>query len=125
MSILVNADGSPKTYAVVDPQAKTVLATFNWVGAAAKGMEKLKKAGGVDDLMLHNLTHPKCPDWLKEIVTSDVVYCSGKAASFEAQAAGLRNKAATLVAEAEDWGRRAAEWRELAVAASGPEGPGI
>jgi hypothetical protein len=53
MSLLVNADGRPKTYVVVDNRARTVVAAFNWVGEADRGLKELRK-DGADDLTLHN-----------------------------------------------------------------------
>jgi len=124
MSMFVNENGSLKTYAVVDTRAETVLATFNYVGEADKGMKALIK-DGAGDLALHNITHPKCPDWLQDLIRSDSEYCSRKAADLDARAASLRRKAAAIVEEAEGYEGRAAKWRELAEAASAPSGPGM
>lgn len=108
MSLLVNANGRPKTYVVVNTRTRTVVAAFNWVGEAMKAVTR----DGAVDLTLHNITHPKCPDWLKELVRSDRVYCSRKAEDLDANAAALRRKATDLVAQAEEYERRAAEWRD-------------
>jgi hypothetical protein len=118
MSLLVNADGSLKTYAVVNNRARTVVAAFNTIQKADKGLKELQK-DGADDLTLHNITHPKCPDWLQEIIRSR------KAEIFDAEAAALRRKATDLVAQAEEVERRASEWREFSECASVPSGPGL
>jgi hypothetical protein len=126
MSLLVNENGSLKTYAVVDNRTKAVVAAFNYVGQAHKGfieLQKLRK-DGADDLAFHNITHPKCPDWLQEIVRSDQDYCSQMAKDLDKDAAALRRKAADLVAQAEELERNAAKWRELSESASVPSGPG-
>ena len=132
MSIFVNDDGTLKTYAVVITSQKKVIAAFNWVGEAAKckgnaqdsgDAEMLK--GGTEDIELHNLTHPKCPDWLQELVRSDPAYCAGKAKKYDAFAAGLRAKAAKLVAEATEYEASAAEWRGRSEAVAAQRPPGM
>lgn len=124
MSLLLNEDGSVKTYVVVDPHARTVLAAFNTVQRADKGLRELEKAGA-ENLSLHNMTHPKCPDWVMDFVRSDPDYCSRMAADNDKRAAALRRKAADLVSQAEGNERRAANWRELSEAASVPSVPGM
>jgi hypothetical protein len=127
MSLLVNENGSLKTYAVVDNRTRTVVAAFNYVQQAHKGFIELQKArkDGADDLAFHNITHPMGPDWLQEIVRSDQDYCSQMAKDFDKGAAALRRKAADLVAQAEGLERHAAEWRELFESASVPSSPGL
>jgi hypothetical protein len=73
MSLLVNENGSLKTYAVVDNRMRTMVAAFNYVQQAQKGLIELQKLrkDAADDLTFHNITHPMCPDWLQEIVRSD------------------------------------------------------
>jgi hypothetical protein len=125
MSLLVNANGSLKTYAVVDNRARTMVAAFNTVQQADKGLKELQKDRPRDDLSLHNITHPKCPDWLQELVRSDEAYCSRRAADFDKEAAALRRNAADLVARAEGYEKRAADWRGLSWSPSVPSGPGM
>lgn len=121
MSLLVDPDGSLKNYVVVNTREETVLAAYNWVGEAGKGMKELAK-GGVSDLALYNITH-SCPDWLKEWVRSDSEYCSRKADGIEKRAAALRRQAANLLDQAEEMERRAAKWRELSRPDEAPIGP--
>ncbi|MGY3582044.1 hypothetical protein ACVIGB_001034 [Bradyrhizobium sp. USDA 4341] len=124
MSILVNADGRTKIYVAIDAHAETVLEAYSTVQAADKGVRALLK-GGAENVTFHNITHPKCPDWLKEFVRSDREYCSRVAADLDKRAAGFRNQAADLVAQAENYERRASEWRELSEAAPASSGPGV
>lgn len=122
MPDFVNSDGSPKFYAVVDTHAKTVLATCNYVGEAARTMKDLER-NGAGNLAMHNLTHPICPDWLQELIRSDPGYCAGRARMLDREAAGLRTKMEEIAARADEIERRAAVWRDRmqAVSGRGPE----
>jgi hypothetical protein len=124
MSQFTNPNGSVKTYAVVDAAAQEVLGVFGWAGEADKGMKELQR-GRERTLDVHNVTHPKCPDWLKEIVKSDKAYCTRRADENDGEAAALRRRAAEIVAEAERFEARAAGWRRLAEAAPEPDAPTI
>lgn len=124
MSMFVDENGRPRTYAVVDPAARQLLATFNWIGVADRGMKDLQKAGH-GELTIHNITHPKCPDWLKEMVRADKDYCRIRAEEFDASGRVYRSRAAALTTEAEKRETTAAEWRALSEAAPAPRGPGM
>ncbi len=121
--MFVDLKGRLKTYAMVDPVKKLVLATCSYVGQDSdRVMQNLKKAGH-ENLVLHNLTHPKCPDWLREMMRADPDYCRGRMDQYDARARTLRSRAAALVTEAEEEEARAAQWRELVEAASKPKDP--
>lgn len=124
MSLLVNDNGRAKTYVVVDPSGELVLAGFNYVQEAQRGLVDLQKTASAE-LAIHNITHPKCPDWLKAYLRSDRDYCQAKASENLAGAATLRKQAAGLVSQAEEAEKRASEWRALAEAAPAPKEPGM
>jgi hypothetical protein len=124
MSLLVNPDGSPRTYVVADTKARKIVASTNWIGHAAKGMKQLQ-AEGASDLAIHNLTHPKCPEWIQDLAKSDPAYCLGRAAAFAQRETHLRKSAAALIVDADSYQAHAATWRELAEAASAPSAPGM
>lgn len=124
MSLLVSDHGGLKTYVVVDPRAKEVVAAFSWAREASRGLKELQEDRG-DDLTLHNITHPKCPDWLKEFVRSDRTYCKRRAEHLDARAAAIRRNASELIVEAEGYERHASEWRQLSETVSPPTEPSI
>lgn len=108
-----NADGSCRFYAIIDPRAERVVATFNWSGEAGWALDKIAKTPDAC-LELHNLTHPACPAWLKAAIRRDKAYCLSKAAELAKHAATARAKAAKLIEAAEAADRRADEWRASA-----------
>jgi truncated hemoglobin YjbI len=122
MSMLVNDDGSVRIYVAIDTLAKTVVAAYNTVQQADKGVKALQKEG-VQNLHFHNITHTKCPEWLQDFAKSDAEYCLSRVATFEKIAARLRKDAEELVNQAETRERSAAKWRELAEAAAAAPAP--
>lgn len=117
-------DGQVTTYAVVDPGAQMVLSVHFGVGEAIRARKWQQSSSG-DELVLHNITHSKCPEWLKELVLADGEYCNAQVTRAEKSAATLRRKADELVSQAEDYDRRANTWRERAEAAAALSGPAI
>jgi hypothetical protein len=124
MSLLVNEDGSVRNYVVIDPVARTVLAGYNTVQQAHKGVTALKKDGSVPEAILHNITHNACPDWLKEYVRSDSAYCARRADEIEKRADAYRRRAAAELEAAEQLDATAARFRAYAESAA-PGGPKI
>lgn len=122
MAELVNADGTPKTYAIANLRTQTLVAGFNGAMDASKAMNSLRKEGHAD-LALHNLTHQKCPGWLLDLARSDAGYCIGRARDFEKNASSVRRKAEALVAQAESLEKTATTWRELADAVATQDTP--
>ncbi len=96
MSVMVDENGRAKTYAIVDARTQTLIAGCMYIGEADKAARRLGSG-----LTIHNVTHPKCPDWLKATIMADPAYCGARAAEFRADAARLRRKAAALTEEAD------------------------
>jgi len=94
-SILVDSDGRAKTYVVVDDAAQRIVAATSYFDRDLSRM----KAAGVN-LTIHNLTHPKCPDWLRAAIKADPAYCAAKAAEYDRRADALRQRADALLDEA-------------------------
>lgn len=123
MSLLVNANGTVKTYVIADDRAKKIVEAFDYVGQACKRRNELEKADA--NLSIHNITHSKCPEWLRDLIRADGEYCNRRAVLLDEEAMALRRKAAELVVRAEEYEGRAAEWRNLQATASTPNGTGI
>lgn len=122
MSILLNADGTTRTYVVIDPAERTVLGGYSGINAAVTGQKLLNHEHHVDrELVIHNLTHPKIPDWLKDFMYADRDYCARRAKDLAASGKGYRRKAADAIAEAERLEGLAAQWEARAEQASDPE----
>lgn len=122
MSILLNPNGSTRTYVVVDPQEETVLAGYTGIGAAVTGKKLLNHEHHVDrELVVHNITHTAIPAWLKDFVHADPAYCAQRAKDLQASGAGYRRKAAEAIAEADRLEGLAAEWQARADRAADPE----
>lgn len=119
MSMFVK-DGQAITYVVVNPVTQTVLSTHNWINQAHKAKENSERSCGVT-LAVHNITHSKCPDWLKEMILSDSGYCQERARVAEKGTAGLRKRADDLIAQADAYDRQANEWLAQANAAEANE----
>jgi hypothetical protein len=100
MSVMVDENGRAKTYAIVDARAQTLVAGCMYIGEADKAARKAERRLG-GELTIHNVTHPKCPDWLKATIMADPAFCGARAAEYRADAARLRRKAAALTEEAD------------------------
>lgn len=125
MSILLNADGTTRTYVVIDPAEKTVLGGYSGINAAMTGQKLLNHEHHVDrDLVVHNITHSAIPDWLKDFVNADRDYCARRAQDLLASGKGYRRKADEAIAEAERLERIAAEWQARADRPADPEPDG-
>ncbi|MFD1628112.1 hypothetical protein [Azospirillum griseum] len=93
---MVDEKGSAKTYAIVDVCAQTLVAGCHTIQDAMKAERTL---GG--ELAIHNVTHPKCPDWLKAMIMADAAYCAARAAEYQDRSGDLRRKAAAIIEEAD------------------------
>jgi hypothetical protein len=123
MSILLSGDNDVMHYAVGNERGKFLLAAFSTINEAVRGRDALAKQGH-EDLVLHNLTHAKCPGWIMDIVRADPDYCERRAAEFQRRADGVRRQAETLLEEAARLEGNAQAWRgrqEEALAAAARE----
>jgi len=87
-SMLTDTDGRPMTYAVVNADDQVILGAADTIQQAMKLASAMPCAPAV-----HNLTHSKCPDWLKAAVKADPAYCAARAADFQRHADGHRRAA--------------------------------
>ena len=111
MSMLLDASYGGMIYVVGCEHEKRLLAAFPTIQQAMRGLNELSSTGS-DALSIHNITHSKCPEWIKRIVLSDTEYCAWKAKGLENRAYVLRFKASALIAEAEHLEEHALAWRE-------------
>lgn len=123
MSMLLDGSDSVMGYVVGCEHDKKLLAAFPTIGRAVRGKEALQAAGH-DNLVLHNITHSKCPEWIKEIVLADTEYCARMESNMQKRADGLRRQVDGLMAEIERIEALARVWREAKGSASSPS-PGI
>mgnify|MGYP007041525100 FL=1 len=96
MSIMVDERGCAMTYAVVDLDARTILAGCNTFQQAHKMAASLGT-----NVVSHNVTHSKCPAWITDLIMADAAYCQARAALNQARSDRLRREAAALLEEAD------------------------
>jgi len=109
MSMLIEGADGVMTYVVGDERVKQLVAAFPTIQQASRGQRALQDAGQAD-LVLHNITHPKCPEWIREIVLADPDYCARMATNTQTRADGVRRQAEALMAEVERLERVARKW---------------
>lgn len=57
------------TYAIVDYDSKTLITTRDWYGQAHSVLTSLPVQRAA---VIHNITHPKCPVWVKNLVKAQL-----------------------------------------------------
>jgi hypothetical protein len=122
MSIFVNDDGKPKTYAIVDEASGEVAAAIDYYGSAEREKKNIECATG-RKLAIFNLTHPRCPKWILDIAWADEAYCQAQAGGYDQRASALRRKAADLIKEAVQYETTADIWRARGEAAETNKAP--
>ena len=53
-------------YYIVNYTSKTLISKHEYYGKATKALEEYDNKN-VDVIAIHNITHPKCPVWVKEL----------------------------------------------------------
>lgn len=61
-----SVDQSGLHYAVVDTSTQKLLGRYKWAGECLKAKDQAVREGNPHAFM-HNITHPKCPAWVKEL----------------------------------------------------------
>jgi hypothetical protein len=59
-------------YLIANNESKTLIARIDWYGQAHKKLEELNKIDNVHTV--HNVTHPKCPKWIKILAQNQWFY---------------------------------------------------
>jgi hypothetical protein len=107
MSLLITDDGRFRNIVLVDARSRTLVAAFEHFGRAADDALDALRAKGTTDPSLENITHPSCPDWVRELAMADPEWRSRKADILDAEAAKLRRTAEEMLARADAIAARA------------------
>ncbi len=67
MNIFINKERKREPfYRIVNYTSKTLISKHEYYGKAAKALEEYGPRG-LDVIAIHNITHPRCPQWVKEL----------------------------------------------------------
>ena len=91
-----------RIHVIVDNISKTILDTVHGIGPSSDAV--MSKYENRKDLSpsIHNITHPKCPSWIIDLLHADPDWCACKANDLDNEAARKRRHAEALRAEADE-----------------------
>ena len=59
-------------YVIVNNESKTLVARIDWFGQTYKKLKELNETNNVHTW--HNVSHPKCPKWIKTLAQNQWFY---------------------------------------------------